>query len=628
MSLPIPVQEDERNSSGGQAAGSRTDPDLVHQPQTGTPFTSPAPVAREAAGGTDGGEGRLHGGAEEWTSGPGLSSQGRGLLHATSPPQPSTLAGNGDRETLSLPEEGQNNGADTSGATHRADGSIYTAAGSHPFFEPTRAAEPLFDTSHPTTTQTDSSQRLPETQTALKYETSSTRIPNLISTFPDVPSWETTEAGSVLAPQGGAVGSTPSEALQFSWRGQRSTDRLNSEPTSTAPYISSPSMHEVASRSPTGRESAKSSSSHTEIPSTELASVAAPTSTPHHTESTSLTLRHAQSDSLPPPATDAAVQLNDTKAPDGSDDDEVLRTFTLSTPTYSPGRAETTVHLTASFTSSAVLHVAEDETGTAAPGTQSESVNTGVSTQTATSDHGRIVDTTSASVSTVTDAGPVLTIQTSATTETQTEAPLPTYAGWKELFAASLQTSSPRTTVSSSAPSHAAQTRTPPPATPVFSHTSSPSPLKTTQFAGHVTAVIHKIDSLNATVESPSSQTISSPPPSRRLPTTIEKPHYVPTSESPPVLPVTTGRSQSDRRSVLVTKEYEQGLTSSTTAQPEQRPDPRSTLQARERSPTAPTASVLPSSWSSTGRPRPKFYIVPDQPADVKGSAASNQKLA
>lgn len=640
---PITVQEDERNSSGPHAAASSTDPDLVHQPQTGTSFTSPAPVAREAVGGTERGEGRLHDSAEEWTSGgpSPSSSRERRPPHATS-----TLAGNSDRETLSLPEEGQNNRAETSGATHRADGSTYTLAGSHPYCEPTPATDSVFDTSHPTKTQTDSGERLPEIQTPLKLGTAgasdattvpdvhkltdgemfdssatreyqtvpSSRISNLTSDLP----------GSIPGPQGGAVSATPKEALQFSWRGQRSTDRLDSELTSAITLSPSPSpaQQEVTSRAPTGTGSASSSSSPSQGPSTlPLSSAAAPTGAPHHTETASLTRRRAQN------ATDAAVQSDDTDAPGGSEDDEALRTD-------SPERTESNSRFAASSTFPTVLHTAEEETQTAASGTQSESVDTRVSTQTPTS--GGTVDTTQAGVSTATEAGLVLAVQNSATVETpagtQTDAPVHSHTGSNELLATDSPTPSPGmspgTTVASPAPSHTAQTHGPPPASTVFAHTSSPSALTTTQSSGHVTAVGHRVTSQKATVQSASSQTPSSPPspPSSRFPITSEKSHDVTTADPPPVLPVTTASSEQDHKHVVVTEEYEprQGLTSSVTVQPALRPEPRSTLQPGESGTTTPAASVPTSTWSSTSRPKPKFYIVPDQPADIKGTAASN----
>lgn len=662
--LPISVQEDERNSSGAHAAGSRTDPDLVHQSQTGTSFTSLAPVAREAVGGTEWGEGRLRQGAEEWTSTPSPSSQDRELPHATSHPRRSTLAGNGDRETLSLPEEGQNNGADTSGATHRTDGSIYTPAESHPYFETTRATGSVFDTSHPTKAQTDSSEQLLEIQMLLKLGTTaasdatmvtdsqklrdsptfdspatqeyvnlpSSRIPNLTPDVPDVPSWGSREAGSILGPEGGAVSSTPKEALQLSWRGQRSTGRLNSELASAITHNPPPSPPEQepggTSHAPTGTESTASSSSLPAVPSTLLSSTAAPTSAPHHTETASLAHRRAHD------ATDAVVQSNDTEAPDGSEDDEALRTFTAPTYTDSPERTESIAH----FTTSSTPFPALEETQTAASGTQSESVNTDVSTQTTTNGNVGTVDTTTTSVSPATDVGPVLDVQNSAATETpagtMTEAQSPDYTGSYEPLTSNSPTSSPHmsstTAASLSTPSHVAQTHIPPPASTVFTHASPPSPLTTTQSPSNVTTVSHKITSKKATVESASSQTLSSPPMplSSRFPATGKKAHDVTTPQLPPVPTVTTASSERDRQHVVVTKEYEpwQGFTSSVTVQPALRAEPQSTLQPRERSPATPTTSLLTSTWSSTGRPKPKFYIVPDQPADIKGTAASNEK--
>lgn len=652
------------------------------QSQTGTSFTSLAPIARETVGGTEWGKGRLREGAEEWTLGPSLSSQERGQLHATSHAQQLTVAGNADRETLSLPEEGHNNGADTSGATHRADGSIYTRDVSHPYFEPALATESLFHTSHPTKTETDSSERLLETQTQLKlgktgvsettmvtdihkrrdrrmFDSSATQeyrtvpsslIPNLSSYLPGIPSWGTREGGTIVGPQGGAVSSTPEEALQHSRRGQRSTVRLNSELTSAITHNPSPSPTEQwrggTSRAATGTESTASSSSFPKGPSTLFSSTAAPTRAPHHMENTSLTPRPTQSESLPLLATDATVQSNDTEAPDGSEDAPALRTLTFSAPTRtdSPERTESTTHFTTWSTSSTVTHAAKAETETAAPSTQSKSVNTYVSTQTvySTSDGSGIVERTTTSLSPTTDAGPVLSIQSSATTEspsgTKTETPFSTYTSLNKLLTTNSPTSSPRLslsiTIPSSTPSHTAQTHSPPPASPIFTHASSPSPLPSTQSPGHVTTVGHKtppVTSETAAFLSASSHTLqtqSSPPlpPSGHFPTTHKKAHSATIPDLPPVLPVTTAISEHGRQDVVVTKEHEprQGSASGTTVRPAQRPAPRSTLQPSEQSRTTPTTSVLTSTWSSTSRPKPKFYIVPDQPADIKGTAACN----
>lgn len=656
----------------------------MRESQTGTSFTSPAPVARETVGGTERGKARLRGGAEEWTLGPSVSSQDRGLLHATSRAQHLTVAGNADGETLSLPEEGHNNGADTSGATHRASGSIYTRGGSHPYFEPALATESLFQNSHPTKTGTDSSERLPEAQTLLKlgktgvsdatmvtdihkrrdrrmFDLSATRehqtvpsllIPHLTSYLPDIPSWGTREGGTILGPHGGAVSSRPEGALQHSWRGQRSTDRLTSELTSAITHNPSPSPTEQwrggSRRAPTGTESTASSSSVPEGPSTLVSSTAAPTSAPRHVENTSLPPRPTQSQSSPLLGADAAVQSNDTSAPDGSEDAQAFGALAFSAPTRtdSPERTESTTHFTTWFTSSPVTHATNEETQTAAPSTQSKSVNASVSTQTvySTSDSGATVDRTTASLSPTTDAGPVLSIQSSATTETpsgtKTGTPFPTYTSLNELLTTNSPTPSPRLSSSvaipPSTPSHTAQTHSPPPAGPVFTHTSSPSPLPSTRSPGHVTTVSHNTPpatSETAAVSSAPSHTLqtqSSPPspPPGHFPMTHKIAHSATTPGLPPVLPVTT-ISEHDHQDAVVTKEHEprQGPTSSTTVRPGRRPAPQSTVQPIEQSPTTPTTSVLTSTWSSTSRPKPKFYIVPDQPADIKGTAARNQTL-
>lgn len=689
-----PVQEDERNSSG-EHAGPHSDRDLVRSSVTGTSFTSKAPVVREAVRGTEWGKGRLYEGVEEWGSGPwsasSLPSQNRGPLHATSTrPQRLTAAGNADRETLSLPEEGQNNGADTSGATHHTNSSIYTRDGTHPYFEHTLTTESLFATSHPTETEADSSRRLAETQMPLEAATasgsgrgmvtdthrhkatqmlelsttqeyppvSSSRLPNHTSSHPEVPSWRTREGGTVLRPHGGAVSPASEEKLQHSWRGQRSTDRLASEPTSAITHdpLRSPTEQQQgeSSDAPTDTEptaSASSSSSFSEGPSTVFSStthIADPTTALHHVEAASLTPNTTRNESLASTVTDATIQSSEKEPSDGFEDTEGLHTFTFSTQSHtdSPGGTESAAHSTPPSTSSPFTLTATAETQTATLSTQSNSVNTDMTTNTIfpTTDASRFVDRTtqtdSASSSTA-GAGPTLDIHNSAATETpsdtKTDTLLPTYRASHDLLPTNSPTLAPHMSSSaaihSSTPSHTARTHGALSGSPLYTHTSLPFLFTTTESPGHMTVDRHKIAPITSqapTVTLASShthQTQSSPPlPSSRHFLTMAN---FSTPAHPPLLSVTSVTSEYTHQEVDLTKEHEsgQGFTSSTTAGPSRRPRPWTSVHPSEESHTTPTSSASTSTWSSTSSQKPKFYIVPDQPAAIKGTVVCNQTL-
>ncbi|XP_040041995.2 uncharacterized protein vap [Gasterosteus aculeatus] len=225
VQLSYNVQEDERNSSEDHA-GPRSDRDLHRWSPTGTSFTSASPVAQHVARGTDGRTGRLFEGPQgspvpRPASSP--SSRDQGPLHPTSPPQGPTMAGRADRETLPLPEEAPNNGADTSGAARHADGKMPAADRARPSFQPTDSP---FDTTHTSNTGRESSDQ-PVTSEALpgvyvhKYTAtrarSSPSVHLLSSASPSGATWE-----------GGASG----EEQPHSWRSHRSTDGLNSDLTS------------------------------------------------------------------------------------------------------------------------------------------------------------------------------------------------------------------------------------------------------------------------------------------------------------------------------------------------------------------------------------------------------------
>lgn len=252
-----PVQEDEWNSTEGRTSAR---PDLDPQAQTGTILTSLSPIGPEVAAGTDGGRGGLHEGQEEkWASWPragsSSTSQLRGPLRPTSHPQRRTTAGETDREALLLPEETTNNRADTSGAAHLTDGPVSASQRTRPYFQNTFSSGP-FHTSQSTNTE---SYKFPGTHEPLKPSpsgSSSTRagpgvprvtagrttistrsrdypspsssvIPSLTSSLPDLPSGITWKGETTLNPHD--VTLAPGQKQPNSWRSQRSTDRHNAD---------------------------------------------------------------------------------------------------------------------------------------------------------------------------------------------------------------------------------------------------------------------------------------------------------------------------------------------------------------------------------------------------------------
>ncbi|KAK5865819.1 hypothetical protein PBY51_020059 [Eleginops maclovinus] len=253
------VQENGRNSSEDNTSPHS---DLLSLSESGTNFTSTSPIGQDVLSRTEGGKGRLHQGLErsyvpQSMSSP--SSQDQGLLRPTSPLQGLTVAGRADRETLPLPEEEPNNEADTSGAAHLADGKMSARELTHPYFQQALSTDTLFHASH--TPERKSSYELPRTQMALTHATDgnsdnfhgtdeheytaifklstptqhhvSSSGPSFTSSPPEIPSRTTQEIGTILIPHGGAVSGASVQKLSRSWRSHRSTDRLNSDLTST-----------------------------------------------------------------------------------------------------------------------------------------------------------------------------------------------------------------------------------------------------------------------------------------------------------------------------------------------------------------------------------------------------------
>lgn len=236
----VVVQEDEwRNSSEDWA-------------QTGTNVTETATVAQKGEK-EDTGEGRSRFYAGLVGSfNPRLvssaPSQDKGLLRPTSPLQGLPVSGRADTETLPLPEEKLNNGAETSGASHLTSDSM--SAQTLPYFQhavrsntrpqsenPTVApsemsrndsAVTLLDKdvhgSASTETSTHTDQHLtPQTDQGV----SNSKV--LTASHTQMP---TSVRSTFLYPLDGDISSTP-EDHQVLWTGFQSTDRFNADLTST-----------------------------------------------------------------------------------------------------------------------------------------------------------------------------------------------------------------------------------------------------------------------------------------------------------------------------------------------------------------------------------------------------------
>ncbi|KAA8595249.1 hypothetical protein FQN60_012384, partial [Etheostoma spectabile] len=400
------VKEGERNSSEDHTSP-HTDQDLLRWSQTGTSFTSTAPVGQEVVTGTQGGRGHLYKGLE-WSSGPrsasSPSSQGQRLLPPTSPLQGLTVAGRADRETLPLPEEEPNNGADTSGAAHLTDGKMAAKQRTHPNFLQTLIPDTLFHTSDTAYTQKQSSNELPQTQMAITHATasssntlhgteihkytdtqtskpsitvqaqpivSSSSAPPLTSSPHLLHSRRTWESGTILIPHGGAISGVPGEKQPHSWRSQQNTDGLNSDLTSA---ITSDPL-----KSPTELQQDESSSAQTDTEPTASSSSSSPGSSWTRSSATHITWHDtafdaveaasfhpniSRTDSSLLAVSDVNSQTAALESSDKFENAEVLHTFTSSTQsqTNSPQSTESVTRSPLPDTSPLFTQTSNEET--------------------------------------------------------------------------------------------------------------------------------------------------------------------------------------------------------------------------------------------------------------------------
>ncbi|XP_056229032.1 mucin-2 isoform X2 [Seriola aureovittata] len=650
IQLSYYVQEDERNSSEDHT-GPHSDRGLVPWSQTGTSFTSATPVSQEVVRGTEGVRGRLHEGLE-WSPGlqsvSGPSSQDQGPLHPTSPLHRLTVAGRSDRETLPLPEEGPNNGADTSGADHLTDGPISARERTHPCFQHTLHT----DTLNTVNTETNPGSELPQTQMALTDATasstdsflgtntykyaishtskhtekhittqahstvSSSSIPPLTSSPPELHALTTWESSTVLIPGGGAVSGTLGEKQRHSWRSQRNTDRINSDLTSavTSDPLTSPSEPPQDDSSSEPAESSTSSQAPAEThqsPTTHITELDVAVSTA--VADTSFQPNTSRTDSFESAASDVSSQ---TAAFDTFDD-----TVELHTPTPSARSQTKSPQSTESLTHSP--HTPSTSTQTRTESTQRNFINAHMTTNSIPSLSSvitKVEDSTlsfTGSSSTLADVA-----QSSAATGTAAETYTlrPTYTPLRENSPTNSPTLVPPLSFSTS------------PHRPTTVSGSSHTTHTPTSLTSSVTeSTVHTVLADNKPVPTSSQASTINPTSSHTpllsstdVPATHKQSHNHITTTRTPLLSLTTAKLDYGYggREVEMEKEDESSsaTTHTPTADPPGRPSPGTTPHPSQDSHVALTPSALTSAptWSSTTSQTPKFYIVPDLPAAVR----------
>lgn len=613
-----PVQEDERNSREERGGSAR--PDLDPRSQTGTILTGSVPIGPEVVTGTDGGRGRLHEGQEEkWASRPragsSSTSQLQGPLRPTSHPRRRTVTGNTDREALLLPEETTNNRADTSGAAHLTDGPVSPSQATHPYFQNTFSSGP-FHTSQSTNTE---SRTLPGTHTPLNPSAvsgsgnrastrgpspptashtselstssrddpsaSSSIIPSLISFLPDLPSWITWKGETTLNPH---VTLVPGEKQPNSWRSQRSTDRLISDLTSAA--TSEPL------KTPTAQQTGNSGSGPTastlspgvQNPGEISSSPTHLTDPPAAVEPVSVHPNGGVNDSVPSVTSNVTADTSGSSEPESM---QVFHPFTSPSPSRTGSLQSTELATWAALphTTSALTQTSGDSSPTPTtlrnPGSVSL-VSDWVITASSSTPRTAVTleDVAQNAAATGSNAG----------SDSQTQGPAFT------LLATVAATRFPHlSSAHSSVLPHTLPTHTGPHSTHMVSTPEPSGP------SAHETTPVTTSAVKSTTSRAP--HTPSSTPAGADAPATHDESHNFSTAEH---LPSSTAPGSEHKHG----GEREEEPPSSTPAGPSEKPG--TTQRAHPEGHTAHPSDGPTSTTSQT----PKFFIVPDQPATIKGA--------
>lgn len=666
-----PVQEDVRNSLEDQT-NPHSDQDLVRWSQTGTSFTSAAPVDQEMVRGTEWGRGRLNEGLK-WSSGPqsvsGPSSRDQGLLHPTSPLPGHTVAGRADRETLSLPEEAPNNRADTSVVAHLTDGPMSAKERTHPYFhtQHTLSTETPFHTEN---TETNSSDEPPKTQmaytltdstasnskTMLGTETrkytqmpkhtdkhtttqahstvSSSSVLPLTSSVPDLSPLTTRENDTILIPRSGAVSGSPVEKQPHAWRSLRSTDRLNSDltsaithdPSKSPQWDDSSSAHTDTESTASSESPSRTHSSTSHIPEFDAAvgTVVAASSHPNS----------GQSDSYVSDVASQTAPFEFTAKFDNTVKFQTLMSELDSasqTQTNAPQSKESFTHSPPHYTLS--------------PLTQPSTVDAQTATQSILSSSPDITkaddwisgftDSSSTPSAPVTLGDVQDLADTGTNTLDATQTLLNDSSPTHKSFAANSPTPAPlspsSTSIHSPTLGHSLQTHTTFPNTPMpFSSTATESSVHSSFVNPETTPTPTQTSTKSTSTDTHQKHNNLPFPSSTIVPATHKQSHNYITTTHAALPSFTTDNTDYEHRDGEVEVEKKDGSwqlpPSSTTAHtptagPPQQPPSWTSPHPSQESNFAhtPSASTSAPTWSSTTTQTPKFYIEPDQPAAIRG---------
>lgn len=614
-----PVQEDEWNSTEERTSAR---PNLDPRAQTGTILTSLSPIGPEVVTGTDGGRGRPHEGKEEkWASWPrarsSSTSQLQGLLHPTSHPQRRTAAGETDREALLLPEETTNNRADTSGAAHLTDGPVSASQRTHPYFQNTFSSGP-FHTSQSTNTE---SYKFPGTHKPLNPSPSSSSptragpgvpritadrtgistssrdypsvIPSLTSSLPDLPPGITWKGKTTLNPHD--VSLAPGQKQPNSWRSQRSTDRHNADLTSatTSEPLKTPTAQQAGD--PGSGPTASTLAPGVQNLSVIYSSPSHPTDLPAAVEAMSFHPNTSDNDSVPSATSNDTTRTSASNSSGKSEGVQVFHPVTSPSPIWTSTlqSAELATRSLLSYLTSPFTHTSKDST----PTTLGNSISVSL-----VSDWIIPASSTPKTAVTLEDVA-----QNAAATGDSASSQGPTVTLLHHQLPTVAATPVPHlSSTHSSAPPHTPQTHTGPHST----HMAT-----TPESSGHSVRLDNETTPVTpSTVKSTASHTphtLSSTPAGANALATDNKSHKFSTAThlSTATTPVSEHKHGEDKE-----EESWPQPPSSTPAGPSQKPG--TTQHAHAGRHTA-TSSDGP---TSTASQTPKFFIMPDQPAAIKGA--------
>lgn len=614
--LPVrPVQEDERNSSEVRSTH-HPDQDPTGWSQTATTFRSPATVTPGELKSTAEGRGLVR----------TTSSQDKGLLHPTSSQQGHPVAGRADGETHLLPEEKPNNGADTSGATHHVDNTV--TARTHPYFQygvgtdtksktenPTDLISPKTEMSwtqtavgrsvaltgtdihkSPSTQTSQHTDKYVKTQTDLRVSTSTVIL--LTSSPHDTLSWGSRTIKTV---HDSGVSGTPEDKHPLSQRSERSTDfdvtstatldplKLPTEPPPHDSSIANTDAEPTLSSSSSSSSSQNSSRAHS--PTTHITELDTAVGT---AEAASAHPNTSQDDSFVTAQT-AVFELSEVG------DTNMLHTL-------KPSIESKTDFLTQPpHRSSPFPQTNNEETQTATERTKGRGTNS-YQTNTVSS----LSDVTKADQKTFTNyfSTPSVLQTTEVQHSTAADVSIETYTS--PITHTLLHGNPPTDSATASAPSSSTTTDSSTPLYTLQAHTTFPDDIQTslTFSATPTTSVNHEttpVPSQPASLAHTRHGLLL--PTSTNIPPTYKQSHNFITSTFTSEHPTLT----SDHREVKAEGGGDFWQRSSTA-------QPSPTLHPSRQNSLAPTPSAAPStpSWSSTTNP--VFYIVPNQPAAIRGS--------